>query len=557
MTEDTYPDILAEQGVIVPRMGRHSHDGTYFKFIFFPTPAGLSEEHIIPNELISDTRQLHVYLVRHGMRMPADKTEKAKLIDAIQQYEPPELCTLTSRTGWHDCSYVQPHATYSPEGADDIVYVGDQGSLIKPTSGTLEEWQDEIAQPLTASTFGVLLVCIALAPILIKFVKLENGMFHISGKSGVGKTTFLRVAASVWLGGQRSVASWDITPIAFQEFMARKNDSIGLFDEFSSTSADKRTQSKIMYDVAYMVGSGIPRRRSKHFKGSAADVETYRVLALSTGEKSAAEIAEAAGEKRLMGEEARILDLPILDCATGIFDRLSEAGYDNARSEATKLADHLNEATGRYYGTASKAFIRYVVGHLEHVEQEVPRLVELFNHKLKVPATGWERRISSKFGLAYAAGRLAIEAGVLPYSEKLIRDCCVSPYLLARSQLTTAEDLNRAALEKLQVMVKNAVVVGSAKRPAPSIESVDSAPALCVMKDGKTVHILVEVSAFKTIGDRAVREALVSVLDEAGIFIKPDRHPREKSIQKIVIKGAKRGRYLCFTKRLIKFRLPD
>ncbi len=557
MTEDTYPDILAENEVLIPRIGRHLRDGAFCKFLYFQTPAGMSGPHVIPNEVIADGRQIRKYLARNGMRMPPDKAEKAALIEAIQQYEPPETCILTDGTGWLDKSYVQPHATYGPEDADDIVYVGDKRPSNEPTAGTLEEWKEQVADVLQASTLGVFLLCAALAPILIKFVRLENGMFHVSGKSGVGKTTLLRAAGSVGPGGPRSVASWDMTPMALQERLSHNSDALVVIDEFSATSSDKRTQAKTMSDVAYAVVSGIPRRRSKHFKRSIDDDELFRVLALSTGEKSAAEIAEAIGEKRLMGQEARILDLPVDGCPTGIFDRLEEAGYNNTRAQAAELADHLNEVTACLYGTASETFIRYVVDHPEHVEQEVARLVARFNRKVKVPATGWERRISSKFGLAYAAARLAIEADVLPWSTSLVRDCCVSSYRLARSQLTTAEDLSRAALEELQGMVKDAVVVGSTVRRAPSIRSVDNAAAVRIKKDKKTVQILVEVGAFRAIADKPVREALVDLLDEANIYIRPTNYPREMSAQKTVVKGAKRRRFMCFTKGLIKFRLPD
>lgn len=556
MTNEIKSNTLEDNGVRVNRIGRHAQDQTFHLGMIVETPDGESGEFFLPFEEINDTRALKKALSNAGLLLPPAAADKKALLEAIQTARPDERCTLNARTGWYDESYVQPHTTHGPEDADDVVYVGDEQPSSEPTAGTLEEWKEDVADVLQASTLGVFLLCAALAPILMKFVRLENGMFHISGKSGVGKTTLLRVAGSVWPGGSRSVASWDMTQMALQEMMARNSDALVVIDEFSAISADKRTQAKTMSDVAYMVGSGIPRRRSKHFTGSAEDDETFRVLALSTGEKSAAEIAEAAGEKRLMGQVARVLDLPIEECPTGMFDRLEEAGYHNTRDQAAELADHLNKITMRQYGTASETFIRYVVDNPEHVEQEVARLVGLFNDKVKVPSTGWERRISSKFALAYAAGRLASEAGVLPYSEKLVRECCVSSYRRARSQLTTAEDLKRAALAELQAMVKGAVVVGSAKRSAPSVKVVDRAAALRVMKDGKTVAILVEVSAFSATADKPIRDALVDLLDEADIFIRPANYPREKSVQKIVIKGARRRRYLRFTKKLMKFEMP-
>jgi len=414
MTDKTKPDVLEDNCVSVTRIGRYAQDGTFHLGMIVETPDGDSDEIFLPFKEINDTCALKKAFFNAGLLLPPAAADKKALLETVQTARTDERCTLPNRTGWHGDSYVQPHATHGPEHADDIVYLGDETLSSEPIAGTLEEWREDVADVLEASTLGVFLLCAALAPILIRFVVLENGMFHVSGKSGVGKTTLLRVACSVWLGGPRSVASWDTTPMALQEMMARNSDALVVIDEFSAISSDRRTQANTMSDVAYAVVSGIPRRRSKHFKVGTQDAEKFRVLALSTGERSAAEIAEAVGEKRLMGEEARILDLPVEDCPTGIFDRLEEAGYDNSRAKAAELADHLNDVTARQYGTASETFIRYVADNPEHAEQEVASLVDSFNHNLDVPGTGWERRISSKFALAYAAGILAIEAGVLP-----------------------------------------------------------------------------------------------------------------------------------------------
>jgi len=100
------------------------------------------------------------------------------------------------------------------------------------------------------------------------------------------------------------------------------------------------------------------------------------------------------------------------------------------------------------------------------------------------------------------------------------------------------------------------VVVGSEKRPAPSVKDVDRAAALRMMKGGKTVAYLVEVSAFKAIANNPTRDRLLDMLDEAETFMRPDTYPREKSVQRVAIKGAKRRRYLRFKRALLKFELP-
>jgi len=543
--------ILLELDVKVTRIARHAQGGEYYKGVTFATPDGPSEEHFIPNETINETRSLQNYLARHGMCFPGDKAKRAKLLNAIAQAEPSERCILTGRTGWHDGTYVLPNKSIGPADSVDVIYHDGASMLAEPEAGTLEHWKEEVAGPVKASTLGVFTTIASLAPVIASIVNLENAIFHISGQSGVGKTTLARTAASVWPGGHRSVESWDTTALGLQELMERHNDGFACLDEFSASAANNQSQRELLHSATYMLATGKTRRRSKHYKGSTA-LQNYRFLALSTGETTAASIAVSAGDKRKMGEEARFLDLPVPELPTGIFDRLTETGRSNTPNEAAQLADRLNVATNLYFGTAACAFIRYVVDNREYVEQEVQKHVTQFNEKLKVPGTGWERRISSKFALAYAAGVLAIDAGILPWSKRLVRDCSIVAYRSARSHLKTEEDVMAIALKRLQQIAKDAVVIDSDAASAPAVSKVDAAPALRMKKAGKTARILVNVNSFRLIGNNAVREALVRQLDETGILIKPDRYPRVKAFQVIAINGARRQSYMSFDKRMLK-----
>lgn len=542
--------VLSDNEVQITRIARHAQSGAYYKGLIFPTPDGLSDEQFIPYETTNDSRALQAYLARGGMRFPSDKPMRAELLNAIAQYEPSERCALTGRTGWHDDTYVLPHTSISPVGSPDIVYHANTDKLGQPTAGTLEEWGLKVGSLLEASTLGVFTTVVSLAPVIASIVNLENAMFHISGKSGVGKTTLARTSASVWPGGHRSVESWDSTALGLQEMMERRNDGFACLDEFSASAADNRSQRQLLVAATYMLATGMTRRRSKHSMGG-TEVQSYRFLGLSTGETTAASIAASAGDKRKLGEEARFLDLPIPDSPTGIFDRLTETGRSNTPAEAAKLADSLNLASSQYFGTVSYAFIRHVVDNRNTVEQQVRDRVSLFNKKLKVPGSGWERRISSKFALAYAAGLLAIEAGILPWSNQLVRDCCIAAYRSARSHLKTEEDMAKMALTQLQQIAKDAIVIGSVKVPVLTASDVDAAPAIRMKEAGKTVRILVNVSTFRTIGDKAVRDMLIQQLDDTGILKKPDAYPRVKTFQVIAVKGAQRQSYMAFDKRLL------
>jgi predicted transcriptional regulator YheO len=110
----------------------------------------------------------------------------------------------------------------------------------------------------------------------------------------------------------------------------------------------------------------------------------------------------------------------------------------------------------------------------------------------------------------------------------------------------------KGALKRLQQIAKDAVIIDSAAPSAPSVSGVDAAAAIRMKEAKKTTHILVNVNAFRTIGNNAIRAALVRQLDETGILKKPDGYPRVKTFQVIATTGARRQSYMSFDRHLLK-----
>jgi ABC transporter transmembrane region len=284
---------------------------------------------------------------------------------------------------------------------------------------------------------------------------------------------------------------------------------------------------------------------------------SYRFLGLSTGEKSASSIASSVGETRMAGEEARFLDLPVPTGATGVFDRLAEMGKEETAASAAEIADALNRASGEHFGTAAPAFIEYVSGDLKRAESETARLVEQFMVKLEIPGDGWERRIARKFALGYAAGILAIEAGILPWSKILVTKSAAKAYRSARRQLRKEDGDPRALLTALKALATGSEVVDlSASTSEPSVAVVDTAKVLRQGHPGKA-RILVASDAFGKLGSERDRELLLKELDAAGIFLKPSRYPRVKAHQVRPTKTARRRYFYAFTDQLLDFQWPD
>lgn len=76
------------------------------------------------------------------------------------------------------------------------------------SSGECKQWSMQIADLCQNNSLLTFALCVALAPILLKyFPEINITIFHLVGRSSIGKTTALKVAAPVW-EIQKSISSY-------------------------------------------------------------------------------------------------------------------------------------------------------------------------------------------------------------------------------------------------------------------------------------------------------------------------------------------------------------
>jgi uncharacterized protein (DUF927 family) len=101
------------------------------------------------------------------------------------------------RPGWHAGAFVLPERTIAGSIDEQLIL---QTRAIAPaqTSGSLEDWQLEVGAVCASSSRLTFALSAALAAPLLHIAGVENGGFHFRGPSSIGKTTMLKVAASLW-----------------------------------------------------------------------------------------------------------------------------------------------------------------------------------------------------------------------------------------------------------------------------------------------------------------------------------------------------------------------
>jgi putative DNA primase/helicase len=237
----------------------------------------------------------------------------------------------------------------------------------------------------------------------------ESGLVHLFGPSSVGKTTLLRVAASVWGSGADGgyVRAWRATANGLEASLACACDTLLPLDELGQ--ADGREIGQVVYMIAGAVGK-TRMRRDATLKPS----HMWRVLALSSGETP---IAALLGEGQKVkgahaGQQVRAIDVPSRR-EMGVFDR----PYVDFDPKA--FVDQLKRAASNYYGVAGPEFVRGLIER-RVAGKDLRKLVDDFILSALngiVDNQGQAARVAERFGLIAAAGKLAAEFGLAPWPQ--------------------------------------------------------------------------------------------------------------------------------------------
>jgi putative DNA primase/helicase len=179
------------------------------------------------------------------------------------------------------------------------------------------------------------------------------------------------------------------------------NHGLLCLDEISQVS------EKEVGEIVYTLGKGTGKGRMTRQITSRANTQ-FKLLFLSSGERTLREIMQAAGKQSKGGQESRLIDIPAdAGKGWGLFEELHE--YPSADC----IVRALSEATKTYYGSPIEEFLRLVVADSNAIGQDARREREAFLRK-RVPrdAAGEVYRAGSLFGLILAGGELATSFGL-------------------------------------------------------------------------------------------------------------------------------------------------
>lgn len=371
------------------------------KLVAFEDADGILHELVIGMELLAgDCVALRGYLLSAGLEIATSHKARQLFSDYLLKSDPSATVRCVPRTGWFKGGFVLPDVNIGDFGFEQVRL---QAKAITcegyGVSGTLRQWQNGIADLCVGNNLLIFAVSAGFAAPVLSLVGLEPGGFHFCSHSSSGKTTLLRVAASLY-GSEKYLQKWKATINGLEAVAAQHNDTLLCLDELGEM--DGRAAG----EAAYMLANGAGKRRAKA-EGGIRDTLTWTLLFLSSGEIGLAEHMESAGKLARAGQEIRLAEIPADTGAFGAFDCLH--GFPDGSVFAETLKKHANQ----FYGTPIREFLKLLTKDLEGAKAFIDRVRKQFLEEAVSPnANGQVHRVAGRFALVAAAGELAIEYNI-------------------------------------------------------------------------------------------------------------------------------------------------
>ena len=412
---------------------------------------------MLPRELLhSDGAELERAFEDRGLRVSVDRNVRRLLKRCLSGARIALRVEIVDRAGWHRAidigafAYMIPGGkAFGPGAGRILLRPGTEagGNDAFASAGTLAEWQCELAALAVGNDLLVLAIVLAFAGPLLDIVGMRSFGVHIVGYSQTGKTILLRISASIWGPPETGVQirTWRATANGLEGAAAERNDNVLLLDEIGEADAGE------VAAVVYLLGNNSGKTRADR-TGAARAAKIWRLVYLSSGELDLGAKLGEEGKRVQAGQAVRMPTLPAdAGAGLGVFQHL------HGSADGAAFAHRIEALVRRLHGTAGPAFVEKLAA-LRAADPEglAARLIGMakrFAERLAPAGSdGQVSTLARNFGLLAAAGELAVELGVLPWTPgeatRAVETCLRAVLQRRGAGLGRAED--HAAIEQVR-----------------------------------------------------------------------------------------------------------
>lgn len=399
----------------------------------FDDPAGQPRQWAAPAKMLAaDGAEFRGVLLSLGLRISTASRARQLLATYVQSRAPDAFARCVDRVGWHSGGvYVLP-AEVLGDASERLIFQAEAATEnTLRQRGTLSQWRDRVAGYALGNSRMMFAISTAFAGMVLRPSGEGGGGFHLVGASSSGKSTALRLAASVY-GPAGYAQNWRSTSNAIEGTAAAHCDRTLILDEIAQIDAREVGES------AYMLSNGMGKARASR-TGQPRPRLQWLLMLLSAGEVGIAQHMASVNKTARAGQELRLVDLPADAGANmGMFERLHDKDSPQA------LAQYLGKAADAYHGTAGRAFLEHIVSRADtlrdHMHSAVDRLAAAW---VPEAASGQVHRVARRFAVVAAAGELATASGLTGWpageAERAARRC-FEDWLASRGGLGNSED---------------------------------------------------------------------------------------------------------------------
>lgn len=347
--------------------------------------------------LIGDGRDFARELASGGVEIAPGPQALKRLLAYVMTEPAAQRARCVPAPGWHGAQYVLPTGETLGASSETIVYQHTGGLALH--YGQSGDWREQVAGACVGNSRLLLAVSSMFAGPLLRLAGLDGGGFHFVGTSSTGKSTLLKVAASV-AGSPKYAREWRVTANGLEGMAVLHNDATLILDEIAQIDANQAGEA------VYLLANGTGKSRATR-SGDARPAAQWLVQTLSAGEIGLGQHMAQAGKQARAGQAVRLAEVPAdAGAGLGVFERLH--GTDSGEAFSVRLV----ALAGENYGTAWRPWLAWLAGQpAASLSARIKREIAAFQREF-VPegADGQVSRVAARFALSAVAGELATEA---------------------------------------------------------------------------------------------------------------------------------------------------
>ena len=438
---------------------------------------GIRHEEAFSRTLFTgECAELRARLAHGGLSMGGRQNQRQALAEYLNVASCVKRARSVSRVGWHQIGggavHILPGITFGAPGERVVLQTESREPSLFNVSGTAGDWRDNVGLLCVGNSRLIFAASCGFAAPVLGIVGEDGGGFNLRGASRIGKSTALRVAASVCggtpgAGAAGFIRQWRATGNGLESVAAAHSDNLLLLDEMG------QVDGRECGEVAYMLANGTGKTRA-HRSGMARPAERWRVLFLSTGEIGLADkMAEAGLAGPKAGMEVRLADLPAdAGKGLGVFEDL----HDEANADA--FIGAIREGVTKFYGAPLHGFLAMLTDRWRCHGADFPEVLRsragaLLRDWLSdwAGVGGQVRSVGFRFALVGTAGELATETALTGWSPGAAAEAaraCFRAWISERGTLGAREDARAVAQLRAFISQNGSArfeIWGNASRP--------------------------------------------------------------------------------------------